>query len=113
MRFSRAFSFFCVRARSSACVSKRSRETRSHFSRLARSTARKLSSSSPRRLRSPGGRIPASLAARRSEEHTSELQSLMRISYAVFCLKKKNEKNNTDYTPYNHKQHARDIIHIQ
>src|SRR3546814_9045185 len=35
---------------------------------------------SPRRL----------LAAYRSEEHTSELQSLMRISYAVFCLKKKN-----------------------
>src|SRR3546814_3075624 len=29
---------------------------------------------------------------RRSEEHTSELQSLMRISYAVFCLKKKNKK---------------------
>src|SRR3546814_5472153 len=37
----------------------------------------------------------------RSEEHTSELQSLMRISYAVFCLKKKNnsstiDKNNED-----------------
>src|SRR3546814_9097740 len=31
--------------------------------------------------------------ARRSEEHTSELQSLMRISYAVFCLKKKNNNN--------------------
>src|SRR3546814_11558864 len=31
---------------------------------------------------------------RRSEEHTSELQSLMRISYAVFCLKKKNKKPN-------------------
>src|SRR3546814_8440603 len=31
------------------------------------------------------------VAAKRSEEHTSELQSLMRISYAVFCLKKKNE----------------------
>src|SRR3546814_8074046 len=30
---------------------------------------------------------------KRSEEHTSELQSLMRISYAVFCLKKKNNKN--------------------
>src|SRR3546814_2960612 len=30
----------------------------------------------------------------RSEEHTSELQSLMRISYAVFCLKKKTNKNN-------------------
>src|SRR3546814_8214686 len=29
----------------------------------------------------------------RSEEHTSELQSLMRISYAVFCLKKKNDHN--------------------
>src|SRR3546814_5590092 len=37
--------------------------------------------------------------ASRSEEHTSELQSLMRISYAVFCLKKKN--TNT----YLHKQH--------
>src|SRR3546814_7785539 len=36
----------------------------------------------PRRLVLPG--------ALRSEEHTSELQSLMRISYAVFCLKKKN-----------------------
>src|SRR3546814_9921494 len=32
-------------------------------------------------------------AAERSEEHTSELQSLMRISYAVFCLKKKNVNN--------------------
>src|SRR3546814_5034228 len=32
------------------------------------------------------------VAARRSEEHTSELQSLMRISYAVFCLKKKNSE---------------------
>src|SRR3546814_1343989 len=31
----------------------------------------------------------------RSEEHTSELQSLMRISYAVFCLKKQNRTNNT------------------
>src|SRR3546814_3189271 len=33
--------------------------------------------------------------AGRSEEHTSELQSLMRISYAVFCLKKKNHKETT------------------
>src|SRR3546814_3339411 len=32
------------------------------------------------------------IAAGRSEEHTSELQSLMRISYAVFCLKKKTTK---------------------
>src|SRR3546814_5420461 len=34
-------------------------------------------------------------ASMRSEEHTSELQSLMRISYAVFCLKKKNNINTT------------------
>src|SRR3546814_10737602 len=41
---------------------------------------------------SPGLRVrPA--ASRRSEEHTSELQSLMRISYAVFCLKKKNKQH--------------------
>src|SRR3546814_6734074 len=43
----------------------------------------------------------------RSEEHTSELQSLMRISYAVFCLKKKkNEKNNThqSWRQMKHKQ---------
>src|SRR3546814_8592175 len=33
------------------------------------------------------------IKAMRSEEHTSELQSLMRISYAVFCLKKKNNYN--------------------
>src|SRR3546814_2151244 len=38
----------------------------------------------------------------RSEEHTSELQSLMRISYAVFCLKKKNKKQ---YTTNVHNQH--------
>src|SRR3546814_6260054 len=37
----------------------------------------------------------ATSAGSRSEEHTSELQSLMRISYAVFCLKKKNTINNT------------------
>src|SRR3546814_997848 len=40
--------------------------------------------------------------AARSEEHTSELQSLMRISYAVFCLKKKNhEKPQKHYTTLN------------
>src|SRR3546814_1845790 len=35
------------------------------------------------------GRLPEPVVVLRSEEHTSELQSLMRISYAVFCLKKK------------------------
>src|SRR3546814_7681118 len=38
---------------------------------------------------SPVGCPPRQRTANRSEEHTSELQSLMRISYAVFCLKKK------------------------
>src|SRR3546814_3922310 len=42
----------------------------------------------------------------RSEEHTSELQSLMRISYAVFCLKKKNNKTkNTTITDQNNETH--------
>src|SRR3546814_1303607 len=46
-------------------------------------------------------------ASGRSEEHTSELQSLMRISYAVFCLKKKKPhnlviKNNTNNTKQRH-----------
>src|SRR3546814_5256050 len=44
----------------------------------------------------------------RSEEHTSELQSLMRISYAVFCLKKKNITRKTYTDPinrYNIKKH--------
>src|SRR3546814_1497945 len=38
----------------------------------------------------------AAALGHRSEEHTSELQSLMRISYAVFCLKKKKSHDNTD-----------------
>src|SRR3546814_5580448 len=37
--------------------------------------------------------VDRDVAAQRSEEHTSELQSLMRISYAVFCLKKKKKHN--------------------
>src|SRR3546814_3446608 len=49
----------------------------------------------------PGG-VLAVAVAHRSEEHTSELQSLMRISYAVFCLKKKNQQqqhiNTYNYT---------------
>src|SRR3546814_10600434 len=47
------------------------------------------------------------LLARRSEEHTSELQSLMRISYAVFCLKKKKNNKNQNYQtlPKNNQLH--------
>src|SRR3546814_4506005 len=41
----------------------------------------------------------------RSEEHTSELQSLMRISYAVFCLKKKKKKKNNNKPKRNKCKH--------
>src|SRR3546814_9519353 len=40
--------------------------------------------------------VPGKRSASRSEEHTSELQSLMRISYAVFCLKKKKTHEQTN-----------------
>src|SRR3546814_75810 len=54
----------------------------------------------------PGSATATSRSTRRSEEHTSELQSLMRLSYAVFCLKKK--KNNTNEThTLQHTTHTR------
>src|SRR3546814_2091069 len=79
------------------------------------------------RLPSVGGRMPATMrpkvdlpqpdsptrpttspapTVRRSEEHTSELQSLMRISYAVFCLKKKKTKQRK---PIDYKDHYETI----
>src|SRR3546814_1251089 len=61
----------------------------------------------PRNRRGPGAPVRRANAegpernrghrSGRSEEHTSELQSLMRISYAVFCLKKKKQKNDSQY----------------
>src|SRR3546814_9011106 len=45
-------------------------------------------------------------AALRSEEHTSELQSLMRISYAVFCLKKKNKQHTRIHTIHKQTHHT-------
>src|SRR3546814_1874338 len=44
------------------------------------------------------GQLDLPLVPRRSEEHTSELQSLMRISYAVFCLKKKTKQSHDTTT---------------
>src|SRR3546814_4005781 len=44
----------------------------------------------------PGLSVEPVPPVKRSEEHTSELQSLMRISYAVFCLKKKNKTKNNN-----------------
>src|SRR3546814_6680830 len=57
-------------------------------------------------------RIPSRTCAStmRSEEHTSELQSLMRISYAVFCLKKKKNKIHTIL--HKHKDKITNYIHI-
>src|SRR3546814_2006038 len=51
----------------------------------------------------------ASTGPRRSEEHTSELQSLMRNSYAVFCLKKKKNKAKNN-TRHKHRQHKQEKI---
>src|SRR3546814_2282729 len=52
----------------------------------------------------------------RSEEHTSELQSLMRISYAVFCLKKKKQRTHHHKSPHpqNKKKHNHlTVTHLQ
>src|SRR3546814_1596576 len=62
-----------------------------------RAHRRRCRPAAPAGAAGPGGagRPRTPLAGARSEEHTSELQSLMRISYAVFCLKKKTKKNIT------------------
>src|SRR3546814_6865402 len=61
------------------------------------------------RADSPAVRSWIAALTQRSEEHTSELQSLMRISYAVFCLKKTINKqarsNNRDYNNHNSTLH--------
>src|SRR3546814_5948240 len=51
--------------------------------------------------------------AGRSEEHTSELQSLMRISYAVFCLKKKKQRQTHKYTQAIHTKQYRPSTHYK
>src|SRR3546814_10356978 len=53
----------------------------------------------------PRARRGQHLPRRRSEEHTSELQSLMRISYAVFCLKKKKMKDLNQHNNYDYNKH--------
>src|SRR3546814_9123507 len=60
-------------------------------------TAATVSAPPPGLLSLPRTSMTSALS--RSEEHTSELQSLMRISYAVFCLKKKKALTKTHYTP--------------
>src|SRR3546814_4917100 len=60
------------------------------FPEMSDGQARKIAQA--RRVTNPGCYPTGAIALLRSEEHTSELQSLMRISYAVFCLKKKTHK---------------------
>src|SRR3546814_3499771 len=60
----------------------------------ARPACSSTSRSAPMRRRRSRARRRITCSMSRSEEHTSELQSLMRISYAVFCLKKKNIPQN-------------------
>src|SRR3546814_2711420 len=50
------------------------------------------------------GPMAKAMSGTRSEEHTSELQSLMRISYAAFCLKKKKQEYHTVHVQYMHNQ---------
>src|SRR3546814_3413207 len=72
----------------------RCRERRAPLYRHGRANAFQMRQKGPRASKSDGiilikGCTVRIVARQRSEEHTSELQSLMRISYAVFCLKKK------------------------
>src|SRR3546814_7909262 len=64
------------------------------------------------RVRNSAGDTVQRTASPRSEEHTSELQSLMRISYAVFCLKKKKKthkktRSNRKNTIHNQQKHSK------
>src|SRR3546814_6319639 len=64
-----------------------------HLSDARERQAHRLRAAQGAREQAGGSRLAVAVGApARSEEHTSELQSLMRISYAVFCLKKKNKK---------------------
>src|SRR3546814_9649888 len=56
-------------------------------------------------VRMARGEVVPNVLTARSEEHTSELQSLMRNSYAVFCLKKKKRTRPTAHTNYNPPAH--------
>src|SRR3546814_3665597 len=65
------------------------------FPGAARDRGQSTVGGSPPTMTTSAGRRANRPTLTRSEEHTSELQSLMRISYAVFCLKKKKKDNET------------------
>src|SRR3546814_5090791 len=79
-------------------------ERRAHRRRNAAAREVSRRPSAPTRAGQPASdasgarRVGGCCARSRSEEHTSELQSLMRISYAVFCLKKKKKNKTTKIT---------------
>src|SRR3546814_9265889 len=75
----------CAGGRFGRCV----RDARSHSA-----TTHSACVIAARKSAGPASAVRNLRIRRRSEEHTSELQSLMRISYAVFCLKKKTKKRN-------------------
>src|SRR3546814_9850819 len=75
----------------------RSNRSCSHPPPRRRCAQRAVAHREYRRVRESIHRRLQNLRANRSEEHTSELQSLMRISYAVFILKKKKNQNNTQH----------------
>src|SRR3546814_3258103 len=86
-----------------ACSNLRSSASRPPPYRACSATARLPGDRSPKRA-SASFKSASSSTLPRSEEHTSELQSLMRISYAVFCLKKKTTQKyllHSEYTNTN------------
>src|SRR3546814_8517069 len=87
-------------------VQHRARGKRARSDHVARADAvEDRERDAPRQRHQRGGLDPGrdDKVAARSEEHTSELQSLMRISYAVFCMKKKKvNTNNNHILPHTH-----------
>src|SRR3546814_9504680 len=100
-RTAQALSFRALRSRRDPPLSRRRRgagllhqdrvAADTHLYRPARAEGAGARTAGPGHLQA-AAIVGLGRAGARSEEHTSELQSLMRISYAVFCLKKKKEK---------------------
>src|SRR3546814_2625600 len=99
MKAARGFSVPAVRCRSTMTPIGHRAHTR--HSQAQRSWRRGSLRGRYRAVRVPPRSPRSGWCAARSEEHTSELQSLMRISYAVFCLKKKNTSFTTTTNTHN------------
>src|SRR3546814_10548258 len=81
-------------ARAAATMGQYARSRDMHFDYLIASPALRVTETLDEFLEAYGQNVEANWD-RRSEEHTSELQSIMRISYAVFCMKKKKQQQIT------------------